>query len=122
MELLAAPEGEHSSHPQDPHLARVVATPWAVLPAAATLSKADTLSRVDTTHRHRSRRTVACRQAVVADTMAMRHPSRCISSAHNKAVLMGQHRAAVHAWPPCSPAAVSKSSAWPLCTRYTFSQ
>lgn len=117
MELLAVPEGELTSHLQAPHPVRVVATPWAVRLVAGTLRRVDTLSKEATTHRPRSRRTVACRQAVVA-TMAMRLLNQCISSVRNKAVVM-QHRAAVPAWPRCSPAAVSKSSAWPFCTRYT---
>ena len=117
MELLAVPEGELTSHLQAPHPVRVAATPWAVRLVAGTLRRVDTLSKEATTHRPRSRRTVACRQAVVA-TMAMRLLNQCISSVRNKAVVM-QHRAAVPAWPRCSPAAVSKSSAWPFCTRYT---
>lgn len=117
MELLAVPEGELTSHLQDPHPVRVAATPWAARLVAGTLRRVDTLSKEATTHRPRSRRTVACRQAVVA-TMAMRLLNQCISSVRNKAVVM-QHRAAVPAWPRCSPAAVSKSSAWPFCTRYT---
>ena len=75
------PEGELTSHLQAPHPVRVAATPWAVRLVAGTLRK------VDTTHRHRSRRTVACRQAVVATT-AMRLPNQCISSVHNKTVVM----------------------------------
>ena len=117
MELLAVPEGELTSHLQAPHPVRVAATPWAVRLVAGTLRRVDTLRKEATTHRPRSRRTVACRQAVVATT-AMRLPNQCISSVHNKAVVM-QHRAAVPAWQRCSPAAVSKSSAWPFCTRYT---
>ena len=117
MELLAVPEGELTSHLQAPHPVRVAATPWAVRLVAGTLRRVDTLRKEATTHRPRSRRTVVCRQAAVA-TMAMRLLNQCISSVRNKAVVM-QHRAAVPAWPRCSPAAVSKSSAWPFCTRYT---
>ena len=81
MELLAVPEGDLTSRLQVPHRVRVADTPWAVRLVAGTLRK------VDTTHRHRSRRTVACRQAVVATT-AMRLPNQCISSVHNKTVVM----------------------------------
>ena len=81
------PEGDLTSRLQVPHRVRVADTPWAVRLVAGTLRRVDTLRKEATTHRPRSRRTVACRQAVVATT-AMRLPNQCISSVHNKTVVM----------------------------------